>query len=147
MALSFPYEINYESSRARNADEIDPLFSQPVIEACLRTPTYVLTAEGWDRATARYAFAGEVPPEIIRRRSKCVPEEYGKRVIAHNIAFIRELMMDGALAKQGMIDRDKLEIALSGCGVNGSGSADLLKFVSTEAWLRTQPQPRRKIAA
>lgn len=148
MTLSYPFEMNYESSQACNAEEIDPLFSQPVIEACLRTPTYVLTADGWDRAVARRAFADDVPAEIIRRRSKCAPEEYAKRVVMHNIAFIRELVMDGALAKQGLIDRAKLAAALSGSSTKSFGyAADIMKIVSTEAWLHAQPEARHRVAA
>ena len=148
ITLSYPFELNYASSQAHGAEEIDPLFSQPVIESCLRTPTYVLTADGWDRAVARRAFADDVPTEILRRRSKCVPEEYAKRVVAYNIAFIRELVMDGTLAKRGLIDRNKLETALSSATAKSSGdTGDIMKVVSTEAWLHTQPQTKCRVAA
>jgi asparagine synthase (glutamine-hydrolysing) len=148
MTLSYPFEMTYDSSQTHDAAEIDPLFSQPVIESCLRTPTYVLTHNGWDRAVARRAFAGDIPIEILRRRSKCVPEEYGKRVVAHNIVFIRELLMDGVLVNQGLIDRSKLETALCGGATNSAGDpADIMKIASTEAWLHTQPRTQRRVAA
>jgi asparagine synthase (glutamine-hydrolysing) len=42
-------------------ERVRPLVSQPVIELCLRIPTYVLAADGIDRALVRRAFVGKVP--------------------------------------------------------------------------------------
>src|SRR5690606_7409130 len=47
-----------------------PLCAQPVIEACLALPTFLLTHGGRDRGLARHAFRERLPPAIVDRRSK-----------------------------------------------------------------------------
>src|SRR5690606_24180262 len=49
---------------------IHPLLAQPVLEACLRIPTWLWVRGGRDRAVARRAFADLLPPAIATRRSK-----------------------------------------------------------------------------
>lgn len=148
LSLSYPFEIDYCTTQAGDPAEINPLFSQPVIELCLRTPVYVLTANGWDRSVARTAFAQDVPDTIIRRRTKCVPEEYGKRLVTHNIKFIRELILEGLLAKQQVLDRKKVETTLCGGATKDFGyAADILKFASAEAWVRSWSRVQRRAAA
>ncbi|MGH8260947.1 MAG: asparagine synthase-related protein, partial [Steroidobacteraceae bacterium] len=52
------------------AYEHHPLLSQPIIEQCLRIPTYRLLQGGRHRSLAREAFADFVPSEILGRESK-----------------------------------------------------------------------------
>src|SRR6185312_240696 len=47
-----------------------PLLSQPVVEACLRVPSWMSISGGHNRVAARTAFADVLPPDILNRRSK-----------------------------------------------------------------------------
>jgi hypothetical protein len=58
-------------------------------------------------------------------------------IFEHNIGFMRELLLDGALVQEGLVDRKKLALALSGKASKlRPGLAELLDFMGTEAWLR-----------
>jgi len=65
--LSVPWEFYDPFGRPDHPEQVAPLYSQPVIELCLRIPTYVLTAGGWDRAIARAAFCKDLPRGILNR--------------------------------------------------------------------------------
>ena len=105
------YYDPYERERAPAA--VNPLLSQPLIELCLQLPTYVLTQGGQGRALARRAFAAELPPEIAARRSKGSIDQHLKTVLANNLPFARSLLLDGELVARGLLDRQKVEAALS----------------------------------
>jgi len=115
-----------------------PLMSQPLIELCLRIPTYVSISGGRDRAIARRAFASDVPAEIIRRRAKGAIDHYSVAVLDNNLPFVRELLLDGLLVREGILDRAKLERHLS----RDRSPADfeyneiLHQHLCTEVWLR-----------
>jgi asparagine synthase (glutamine-hydrolysing) len=102
---------------------LHPLFSQPVVEACLAIPSWEWRAGGIDRAVARQAFAADLPEEILRRRTKGGPDGFCAEIIRHHHARIRARLLDGALARQGILDRVAVEKALgadrplSGCGI------------------------------
>jgi asparagine synthase (glutamine-hydrolysing) len=124
-------------------DRVQPLLSQPLIELCLRIPTYLLTSKGWDRALAREAFSEDVPREILRRRTKVSMNENILDVLKRNIAAARELLLDGELVANGMIDRAKMENALSDDACHDKMLAHgVFELLSTEAWLRTWKSPR-----
>jgi asparagine synthase (glutamine-hydrolysing) len=119
-------------------DVITPLTSQPVVEVCLRIPPYLHIYTGWDRAIARLAFEDELPEEIITRRAKGTFEEHFAQVRRHNLAFVRELLIDGALVRQGLVDRRRLSDALSNdVSTVRSGNLEVLDCLSAEAWLRS----------
>ena len=118
-------------------DIVNPLVSQPILEACLRIPTYMHAAEGRDRAVARDAFGPDLPREIILRTWKGAADRHLQALLAHNIDFVRELLMDGALVRQRILDRDKLEECLSDRPTRrASHPTEVLGYVCTEAWLR-----------
>ncbi len=122
-----------------------PLLSQPLIELCLRIPSHVLTTGGWDRAIARRAFSSDVPREVIRRRHKGRVNNHLKHMIQSNVEFIRELLLDGMLVRNQMLDRPKLEeVLLDESAVAASAFEELEDYISTEAWLRhwTARHPR-----
>ena len=118
------------------ADRLSPLFSQPLIELCLRIPTYVLIAGGWDRAIARRAFEPHLPPQIATRRSKGGVTDYGKAVLRQNAAFVRELLSDGLLVQQGILDAEQLRRRFSGDPASMGADVELYDYVNTETWLR-----------
>jgi asparagine synthase (glutamine-hydrolysing) len=92
--------------------ETIPLISQPLIELSLAIPTYVLTLNGRDRSLARRAFADDLPPRILRRKSKGGQEEHVKSVLINNRAVVHGMLADGELVRAGYVDRNALLDAL-----------------------------------
>jgi asparagine synthase (glutamine-hydrolysing) len=135
--LSSPWEFYDPLGRPDDAERVSPLYSQPIIELCLRLPLHVLTLGGWDRAIARRAFYDELPREIVNRKDKGGTEEHLRGILRNNIAFVRELLLDGALVREGIVDRGKLSIALSGRASRiQASSSELFDFIAAEVWLR-----------
>ena len=136
--LVFPANDYYDPlGLLEDVERIAPLFSQPVLETCLRIPVDVLTIGGWDRAIARRAFKHELPNEIATRRGKGVPDQYVKLVLERNLAFVREMLLEGQLVRQRFIDRTKLEAVLSGNPTRTpSGGTEIYDYLNAEAWLR-----------
>jgi len=114
-----------------------PLMSQPLVELCLRIPTYVLIKNGMDRATARRAFAPDLPPEIVKRRNKGRIDQHIRNVLDANLNFVRDLLLNGRLVKEGLLDRRNLELYLT----RDRSPADfqyaeiLQEHLCIEAWL------------
>jgi asparagine synthase (glutamine-hydrolysing) len=119
-------------------ERIMPLNSQPLIEACLRVPTYILTHAGWSRAAARAAFADELPAQTVSRMSKGYIDSQNAELLECNLAWVRELLLDGQLVAQRLIDRRKLEALLTREQIRLSPVAGeiLCEHLSYEAWLR-----------
>jgi asparagine synthase (glutamine-hydrolysing) len=120
-------------------ERVLPLVSQPLIELCMRIPTYVLTDGGTDRALARKAFSPDLPPEICARTSKGAIDEYVSTLFQHNIPFLRDFILGGELIARGYLDSRRVEGILSGArGAYGIEVSELLAdHLSTEAWLRS----------
>ena len=143
-----PFDFYDPLGREGDPERISPLFSQPLMELCLRIPTYVLTAGGWDRAVARRAFYDELPPAIRNRRHKGGIEEHVRLTLEHNRGLLRELLLDGALVREGIVDRARLAEVLSGRATPiASGSGEVLEYAGIEAWLRCWGDKVRRAAA
>jgi asparagine synthase (glutamine-hydrolysing) len=146
--VSQPFDFYDPLGREDDAERISPLFSQPILELCLRIPTYVLTHGGWDRAVARRAFYDDLPPEIRNRRNKGGIEEHLRHTLEHNRAFLRELLLDGALVRQGIVDRGRLAEVLSGRATRiACGSGEVFEYAGIESWLRRWGDGIRRAAA
>lgn len=116
---------------------VNPLLSQPIIEMCLRLPTWLLTRGGQGRALARLAFAHDLPPEIVKRQSKGGMEAYVQNMLRRNLATARELLLEGHLVRHGLLDADKLTAALDGrMSASTHSAAEIHHCVAIEAWLR-----------
>ena len=127
-----------EPGRSRFAPVIAPLLSQPVIETCLAIPSWEWRAGGRDRAVARAAFAADLPPAIIGRRSKGGPDGFSAIVLREHRTAIRERLLDGMLAREGVVDRAALEARfVDRRPFSGEEQGRLLELVDTEAWART----------
>ena len=132
-----PWEFYDPLGGEDDPELVSPLYSQPVLDLCLRIPVHVLTEGGWDRAIARRAFAGELPREVINRRNKGGIEQHVWSLVDHNRAFTRDLLLEGGLVEQGIVDRKRLTTALSGKPSKiQRGQVELLHFIAAEAWLR-----------
>jgi len=73
------------------ARAVAPLMSQPLVEHCLRVPSWAWFAQGRNRAAARRAFETLLPAEVARRRSKGSPNGLIARLFETKRAWIRDL--------------------------------------------------------
>ncbi len=136
------------SSDAHVADTPLLFASQPLVELCLRVPTYILTRGGIDRALERTAFTRDVPQEIAVRQTKGRTTRYFAGVLTANLPFLRELLLDGELVRQGLLDRTRLEgILAKDYIVHLAGVGSLLDCVAAEAWLHRWRGVRQQAAA
>ena len=134
--------------RSALVDLVYPLYSQPVVELFLRIPSYVLTAGARDRAVARKAFADLIPPSISGRRSKGKLTGYYNTILMVNAPYIRDLLMDGLLVSNGILDRARLETHLSDDAlVRGDHSLSILDYLSVEHWAQSWEAASGKAAA
>jgi asparagine synthase (glutamine-hydrolysing) len=131
-----------------HAEEHAPLLSQPLIEFCLRVPTYVLSRGGQHRALARTAFAEHVPPAILARESKGSTMLFTTSLLRQSMPFIREMLLDGVLNAHGLIDSQSLERHVrSGEPLRSNQVFALMACIAAEAWIRKwQPMARRAAA-
>jgi asparagine synthase (glutamine-hydrolysing) len=132
---AFDHELEIERS--------PPLLSQPLVELCLRIPSYVWISGGRDRSLVRDAFAKYLPPAIVRRTRKGAIDRHNRKLMDANEAFLREMLLDGLLVKHGLLDRQKLESFLSrGPTPHGFEYNDVLRqHLCTEVWLRRWSVP------
>lgn len=115
-----------------------PLASQPIVEFCLSVPTWQWTRGGRNRALARAAFSDVLPNEVLARTSKAGPDSLTRAAFARNRTAISERLMEGLLAKSGVIDRNAVLEAL-GCDPFHSASPvrRLLDLLEAENWARS----------
>ena len=85
-----------------------PLLSQPVMEACLKTPSWMWIAGGRNRAVARNAFADLLPPEVLYRRSKGSFMNYSGAVYRRSKPLFQKYLLTGQLEGHGLLDSDSL---------------------------------------
>ena len=96
-------------SRSDHMDGIFPLLSQPLVEACLRIPTWMCVGEGRNRLIARRAMASELPPMAMWRTSKGGLGRLQRDIVRTKREQIRAKLLDGQLSSQGLIDRSAIE--------------------------------------
>lgn len=147
--LSTPYGMSSSFADPRDPEDVHPLLSQPLLELCLRIPTYVLASGGIDRALARRAFSAEVPRMTLQRRIKGEVYLFPKTFYARNRAFLRELLLSGTLVKERVLDRQRIERVLDDSpdtSDHASPSA-MLSLASAEAWLQAMRKPAKRVAA
>jgi asparagine synthase (glutamine-hydrolysing) len=112
------------------------LLAQPIVEACLRVPTWLWFERGRNRAAARRAFSTLLPETIAWRPSKGAMDSFVAEIFEANRGKIAEMLLDGQLAATGLIDRDAIARALADTGpVRGQVFGRLMHFVDVEAWL------------
>jgi len=123
---------------ADDPERTHPLLSQPLIELCLQIPTYVAIQGGWDRAIARRAFSSSLPSAIVQRRAKGSITQFSTALLDRNLPFVRELLLDGILVRERILDRARLEHWLSGShSLSDRASSEILHTqLSAEAWAR-----------
>lgn len=125
-------------SDAGDALFLSPLASQPLVEAFLAIPPDFHITSSESAVVARRAFGSQLSPEVLNRgMGKGAPDLWLSDLIAHNRPFLREILLDGILVQQGILDRRKIEAALSE-RINQSKIpiAELFVQLYIEAWLR-----------
>lgn len=117
---------------------IAPLYSQPATELFLRIPLYLHFHGGRERGLARQAFARDVPEEILRRSWKDRAPGFLERLVHRHRRFLRELLLDGVLVEERLLNRAALEDALSD-RISGSPvfPGELLRHLDVEVWARS----------
>jgi asparagine synthase (glutamine-hydrolysing) len=119
------------------ACEHHPLFSQPLLELCLRIPIYVLLQGGVNRALERAAFWDRVPGEIIQRENKGTVSTSIMTKVRECLPFLRELVLDGVLVKERIVERTSLEPFLVGNRpVTHRVLWPFLSCIAAEVWAR-----------
>lgn len=140
VALLAPAQNLVEAINAQALQHaISPLVSQPVVEACLRVPSWRWLAPGRDRAIARSAFAPDLPEAIVSRRSKGTPTGFVAALFDRHRRTIRDMLLGGKLADFHLIDERKLSLALSARGpVRDLRFVRIMELVDAEAWAASQ---------
>lgn len=114
-----------------------PLMSQPIVEHCLRIPTWMWFRGGLNRVIARDAFAETLPAEIAQRRSKGTPDSFIVEIYEANRAKIRTLLTEGSLASRNIIDLPAvLAILDDPRPAHGTTYRRVMTFADVEAWTR-----------
>jgi asparagine synthase (glutamine-hydrolysing) len=113
------------------------LFSQPLLELCLRIPIYVLLRGGINRALERVAFEDCVPRAVIRRENKGTVATSLMSRIRESMPFVRELILDGVLVRERIIERSTIEPYVVGNRpLSLSALWPFLSCLAAEVWAR-----------
>lgn len=143
MGCQYPTDL---FPRNASGPHILPLFSQPIMEFCLTIPTWQWCSNGQNRSLARKAFSDLLPPSIISRKSKGGPDSFAYDVALKNSKQIREHLLGGILAKQGVLDVLEIEFALKSNGQFGKGDhLRLLTLTEAESWARAWDQKSKVV--
>lgn len=123
--------------RQRHAPIISPLLSQPIMETCLAIPSWLWCTGGRNRAVAREAFSAQLPASVIARQSKGAFDSFSAQLFTANRERLSELLLDGPLAANGLLDLAAVEAALRTQTANSEALVDLWSLADAEAWARS----------
>lgn len=116
---------------------VSPLYSQPVIEVLLRIPIHTHFHRGHDRGLARMAFVAEAPEPILRRLWKDRAPGFHDQLLERERPFLTETLLDGVLARNGLLNRPLLEEVLSsGPTRNTVFPGEIFRHLDSELWAR-----------
>lgn len=123
--------------RGRAAEVAHPLLAQPMMELCLSIPSWRLVEGGRDRALARRAFTGWAPEAVLQRRSKGALTSLYCRRVAAGADALRAHLLDGVLARAGLLDAARMEAALAPDQLmRRLDGVDLVAMAALESWVR-----------
>ena len=128
-----------------------PLYSQPAMELFLRIPVDIHFQDGQERGLARTAFARDLPPEIARRIWKDRAPGFDERLVEKHRELFRELLLDGVLVQERLLNRAAIEETLSErISRGGAHPGELLHYLDMEVWARAWrscASDRRRVTA
>lgn len=135
--VSTPEFYNVTDAAQAEPEVVSPLYAQPAVELFLRIPIHVHAEGGRDRGLARRAFAREVPEPILQRLWKDRAPGFHSEVLLRNLDLVREILLDGVLVNEGLLDRAAVEAALAA----GPSKTDVLpveiyRHLDVEVWAR-----------
>jgi asparagine synthase (glutamine-hydrolysing) len=124
-------------ARWHDRDVVAPLLTQPVVEHCLSVPSWTWFAGGRNRAVARSAFAHRLPAEVVWRRDKGRLESMCSAAYLRQRPELRDLLLGGRLAAQGLLDRPAIEAYLARDLAEGDFDYfRLIEIGDVERWVR-----------
>lgn len=117
-------------------DAVHPFVSQPLVEFSLRTPAYLFTRGGIDRALERRAFAGNIPEAVMRRTEKGFVNHQLIALLAANVAIVRDLLLNGEVCQHVGLARGFVEQMLTEESLmQGEAVVPIMNLIVAEAWL------------
>jgi asparagine synthase (glutamine-hydrolysing) len=120
------------------ADEHHPLISQPLIELCLRIPTYHLLRGGRSRAMARDAFSPGLPSQIAQREDKGGVTLWQVDLVRRSAKYLRDLLLEGVLASERVLDVQSIETFFNPARpMRQDHYFPILACIAAEAWARS----------
>lgn len=123
----------------RTVQSAAPLLAQPLVETCLRVPSWLWFEDGRNRVIARQAFANALPLDILARRSKGTPDGFVAEIFERYQRTIREFLVEGTLVKEGIVDRGALLRVLDKPPPTRGNEHDrVLRLVDVEAWIQAR---------
>lgn len=126
-----------DRSLAPSRNLLHPLMAQPLVELCLRIPTWLWMDGGRDRAIAREAFKGYLPDIVVQRRTKGSLQSLFHRTFQRLSSEIRDLLQDGKLRGLGILDENAIEEAFRFHGSNDLVQLRLTEMAALELWLQS----------
>jgi asparagine synthase (glutamine-hydrolysing) len=117
------------------APYVSPLMSQPLLETCLTIPSWLWCTGGNNRAIVREAFRNRLPPEIIDRRTKGAFDSFVAKLIEKNRRVLREMLLDGLLVREGIIDPLAVSAFLDSTLPARDGLGEFAALADVEAWV------------
>lgn len=115
-----------------------PLLAQPLLELCLRIPSWLWVRGGRDRAIARDAFAGLVPSSVLQRRLKGSLQSMLYRSFEQLRPDMCEMLLGGELARLGIIDTASIDRALTGNEwMSDQVQLRISEMAAMELWIRS----------
>lgn len=115
-----------------------PLLAQPVVELCLRIPSWMWIAGGQNRAVARRAFRGVLPDILLDRKSKGSPESVLIRTYQASRETILATLQSGYLARHGLLDIASLRmIPGREAGFRSVDYRRIMTLLDVEIWLQS----------
>ena len=140
MSLSMPPAYYSSFLRSGYPERTMPLLSQPLVELCLRIPTYLLIRSGRDRALARRAFAGDLPAEIIGRYAKGRANRHYRNIMGCQPAVCPRAHAGWPAGAARAVESHRAGVLILSRGSSSSAFEYieiLNEHVCTEAWLRS----------
>lgn len=124
------------ANREADIPFVHPLMAQPLLELCLAIPSWMWVRGGRNRAVARAAFEDLLPPSVVNRRTKGRLESMCARWFVEARDALREIVLDGALRGQGVVDAARLETYLAQDGVpRDELYFRIFELAAVELWL------------
>ncbi|MGX5711726.1 asparagine synthase-related protein [Sphingopyxis terrae subsp. ummariensis] len=136
LAIILPFLDSHDRGFA--IPKIAPLLSQPLVEYGLGIQSWRWGEGGQDRALARRAFRAELPASVVARRSKGRILSLFLPAFEANRGRLRDFLLGGWLAGEGVIDRDAVDALLTGrARASSEDMIRILRFTDVERWVRS----------